>query len=366
MRPRQTLPLAQRKVARAGSEHRASRPRPERSRFHGTGLSSALQLRKPLVERQALGVGQGVVVLISRPWMMSRTASSVILPEWVRGMSGTATMRAGTCRGVAPVRILRRIGRLQWRRQTFAPSRRRTNRMTRWSPSQSWPTRPLRAPRGCLDLPVDFGGADAHAARIERGVRPPVDDHAAGSASSAKSPCAQTSGKALEIGARVVAAVGVAPESDRHRQKGLRQTSSPLACPRWVPPPRCRRPPCPASAPGSRRATPAASGRRRRNSRRCRCRPRSRRDARPPSSPNRRSRSSPATAATPSTAPPSASPANASWPERARPCAGVDVLGRRAEDVDPLGVDQVRHPRGAGVGRIAVVGDGGAAGGEAR
>ena len=35
----------------------------------------------------------------------SRTAISEILPERVRGISGTATMRAGTWRGEAPARI---------------------------------------------------------------------------------------------------------------------------------------------------------------------------------------------------------------------------------------------------------------------
>jgi hypothetical protein len=104
-------------------------------------------------------------------------------------MSVTATMRAGTWRGEAPVRILSRIFALQRRRPASTPSARRTNSTTRTSLSQSWPMHSASITSvHLLDLVVDFGGADAHAAGIERGVGAAVDDHAAVPVHSAKSP----------------------------------------------------------------------------------------------------------------------------------------------------------------------------------
>ena len=50
----------------------------------------------------ASGFAKAPAFLTPRPAMTSRTASSVILPLRVRGMSSTAAITAGTCRGLAP------------------------------------------------------------------------------------------------------------------------------------------------------------------------------------------------------------------------------------------------------------------------
>ena len=53
----------------------------------------------------ASGLAKASLFLISFPCTMSLTASSVIFPERVRGISGTATTLAGTCLGVRFVLI---------------------------------------------------------------------------------------------------------------------------------------------------------------------------------------------------------------------------------------------------------------------
>jgi hypothetical protein len=93
-------------------------------------------------------------------------------------MSGTATIFAGTCRGVALAadRGADAVAQGVVERQ---PSRRRTNRTTRTSP-HSWPiTIALEHLVELLDGAVDLGGADAHAARVQRGVAAAEDHQAA-------------------------------------------------------------------------------------------------------------------------------------------------------------------------------------------
>jgi len=58
-----------------------------------------------LKQASASGLARASRFLTGRPWRASRTASSTILPLRVRGMSATATIFAGTCRGVVFCRI---------------------------------------------------------------------------------------------------------------------------------------------------------------------------------------------------------------------------------------------------------------------
>ena len=61
------------------------------------------------------------------------------VPLFVRGMSVTATILAGTWRGVAFARITSRMDFCS-ASSNATPSRTRTNNTTRTSPCQSWPT----------------------------------------------------------------------------------------------------------------------------------------------------------------------------------------------------------------------------------
>jgi drug/metabolite transporter (DMT)-like permease len=220
---------------------------------------------------QRLGVGQRLLVLHRRPCTTFRTASSTILPLLVRGMSPPAAPwpargAAWCCRGWSggcgsPVRRRARAPRAASR---TAP------RARRWGSAAASPGRSpaTRRPRQLLDLAVDLGGADAHAAGVERGVRAAVDDHAAVRGDLAEVAVAPDVVEALEVGGVVLAAVGVVPEADRHHREGLGAHQLALlaahrACRRRP----TRRPPCPGRGTGSRRATPAAPG----------CRARSRR-----------------------------------------------------------------------------------------
>src|SRR5688500_17993636 len=84
----------------------------------------------------ASGFASASLFFTALPWTVSRTASSVILPDLVRGMSATATILAGTWRGVVLLRICALI--LSFKASSSAvPSRRRTNRTTRTSCCQS-------------------------------------------------------------------------------------------------------------------------------------------------------------------------------------------------------------------------------------
>ena len=128
----------------------------------------------------ASGFASASRFLTSRPCTTSRTASSTILPLFVRGMSATCTIRAGTCRGVALARIGVRI----------RPSRSRlSSEQPVAQPDEQHDALvavPLLADDQALDdlgelldLAVDLGRADAHAAGIQHGVGAAVDDDAA-------------------------------------------------------------------------------------------------------------------------------------------------------------------------------------------
>ena len=165
--------------------------------------------------------------------------------------------------------------------------------------SQSWPIDDaLEHLRQLLDLAVDLRRADAHAAGIEHRVRAAIDDDAAMLGQLDIVAMAPDVGEALEIGGAVFLAVGVVPESDRHRGEGrgadqLALLAHAPACPRRSRP----RPSCRGRAPGSRRARPGRWDCRARSRRRCRCRRRSRTGRHPSSRSHRRSRSPPAPAA---------------------------------------------------------------------
>ena len=73
-----------------------------------------------------------------------------------------------------------------------------------------------------LDLPIDLGRADAHAAGIQHRVRAPIDDEAAVLRDLAPVAVAPHAGKALVIRRAVFRAVLVVPEAERHRRKRRR------------------------------------------------------------------------------------------------------------------------------------------------
>src|SRR5438552_4110601 len=70
-----------------------------------------------------------------------------------------------------------------------------------------------------LDLAVDFGGPDAHSARVERGVRAAVDDHAVVRAKLDPVAMTPDAGKTLEVRRAILRAIGIVPEAERHRRK---------------------------------------------------------------------------------------------------------------------------------------------------
>ena len=132
-----------------------------------------------------------------------------------------------------------------------------------------------------LHLPVDLGGADADTARIQRGVGAAVDDQAVVFGQLGVVPMAPHARIDVEIRLVVLAPVGIVPEA-RAASRGT-ASCTPARLSHREPGDRCRRRPprpCPARAPGSRRATPVRPDCRGRSMPRCRCRPRSTRGAR--------------------------------------------------------------------------------------
>ena len=71
-----------------------------------------------------------------------------------------------------------------------------------------------------FDLAVDLGGADAHAAGVEHRVRSAEDHEAVVLGVQRVVAVTPDAGKAFEIGRAVAAAVGVAPEAERHGREG--------------------------------------------------------------------------------------------------------------------------------------------------
>src|SRR5439155_20200291 len=72
-----------------------------------------------------------------------------------------------------------------------------------------------------LDLAVDLGGADAHAAGVQHRVGAAMDDDAAVRRDLAPVAVAPDVRVLVEVGGAVLGAIGVIPETDRHRRKGL-------------------------------------------------------------------------------------------------------------------------------------------------
>src|SRR5882762_4456668 len=70
-----------------------------------------------------------------------------------------------------------------------------------------------------LDLAVDLGRSDAHAARVEHCIRSAVDDHAVVPGDLAPVAVGPDPGKSIEVGGPVSRFVGVVPESERQRWK---------------------------------------------------------------------------------------------------------------------------------------------------
>ncbi len=107
--------------------------------------------------------------------------------------------------------------------------------------------------RHLLDLGVDLGGADAHAAGVQRGVRAAMDDHAAMLGPFGEVAMAPDVVEALEIGRVVLLALRVVPEETGMDGKGFVQTSSPFSAGSADPGRPRRRRPCPGRPPGFRR-----------------------------------------------------------------------------------------------------------------
>ena len=167
-----------------------------------------------------------------RPCTTSRTASSVILPDLVRGMSATATIFAGTWRGLAPVRIFCADALFEHRV---------VERDARAQPHEQHDAHvvvPILADadrlddlRHLLDLVVDLRRADAHAAGIERRVGAAMDDDAAmlgpfGEIAMAPDIRRSARNRRRDTSCR--------PDRSRSRPastgNGLVQTSSPFSC----------------------------------------------------------------------------------------------------------------------------------------
>ena len=103
------------------------------------------------------------------------------------------------------------------------PSRRRTNRTTRTSRSHVLADGDaLEHFVDLLDLAIDLGGADAHAARVQHGVRAAVDDEAVVLRQLGIVAVTPHAGKALEVGRAILRAVG-----DRSRTRSAsRETAA--------------------------------------------------------------------------------------------------------------------------------------------
>src|SRR5262249_31385128 len=67
-----------------------------------------------------------------------------------------------------------------------------------------------------LDLAIDFGGADPHAPRVQRGVGPAVKDQCASIGQLDVIAVPPDAGKMLEIGRAVLLAAWIIPEADGH------------------------------------------------------------------------------------------------------------------------------------------------------
>ena len=76
---------------------------------HSLTARSEAQVGQVAEMLQRCGLASASTFFTGRPWIMLRTASSVILPESVRGMSGTAMILAGTWRAVVLLRMVLRI-----------------------------------------------------------------------------------------------------------------------------------------------------------------------------------------------------------------------------------------------------------------
>ena len=143
----------------------------------------------------ASGLSSASVLPTVRPSTVSRTANSVILPLRVRGIAPTCRIFAGTWRGLVRVlearadpltqRVVQRQAVGQYDEQHDADV-----------------VLPALADRDALadlrqllDLAVDLGRADAHAAGIEHRVGTAVDQTALARSGIAQSPWVQTPGK---------------------------------------------------------------------------------------------------------------------------------------------------------------------------
>ena len=107
------------------------------------------------------------------------TAISIDLPLRVRGSSLTWMIRFGTWRGLSSVRMVR------WMRGDQRVVQRQPGAQHHEQPDHLVVAfaladgEPLDDLRHGFEGPVDLGGADAHAAGVERGVAAAVDDDAA-------------------------------------------------------------------------------------------------------------------------------------------------------------------------------------------
>ena len=125
----------------------------------------------------AFALASASMFLTFLPCITSRTASSESCRRWCAECRAPA--RSSPARGAAWCWRGSACGSFTQGVVEFEPSRRRTNRTTRSSSSPFLADGDRFQHFGdLLHLPVDFGGADAHAAGIEGGVRAAVDDDA--------------------------------------------------------------------------------------------------------------------------------------------------------------------------------------------
>ncbi len=157
----------------------------------------------------------------SRPWTISRTASSVILPDLVRGISLHREDHGGHMagRGAIAHLLLDQGDQLVIQGDARRQPHKENNAhviVPVLADGQG-----LKHLGDALDLGIDFSGADAHAAGIERGIGTAMNDEAAMGGDLGEIAVAPDIVKAGEIGVVIFLAIGIIPEHDGHGGKRL-------------------------------------------------------------------------------------------------------------------------------------------------
>ena len=241
------------------------------------GIRSAAQATRESTPAPA-GLASASVFFTGRPWtIVAHRELDDLAADRARDVGDLHDLR----RHVARRRVgadLPRDALAQARRRATRPSRRRTNRTTRTSSLPVLADCHAFEHLGHLfDLAVDLGGADAHAAGVERRVGAAVDDQAVVLGQLARSRRGTRRRECAEkYAARYFSPSGSFQNADRHRRE--RRACRPARPSRRARAGRRRRrprPSCRGRGIAARRDTPAAAGCRARSRRRCRCRRRS-------------------------------------------------------------------------------------------